>query len=170
MSAAKTLIVGCKEVQFGVASAAGTMPSTLTKCGKVYKGTCAISQDAAEVTEHFEEDHSAPEERLKDKKPPVLKFSIMVEDLSELEATIGGSVSGDKWGFSGDETAPNKAVRVVTKKGGNIDIPNGDIDGVINAQLTKGGLFLVEVTVTPLAVSGDGNKSFYVDRTTNAGA
>lgn len=47
----------------------------------------------------------------------------------------------------------NKAIRVITEKGLDFDIPNGDIEAVINADMSAKGIFLVDFTVTPMAVS-----------------
>ena len=59
------ITLGLCEIQVGEASAAGTMPVSLAKIGKTYKDTCKIAQDAADVTEHYEEGKAAPEVRKK---------------------------------------------------------------------------------------------------------
>ena len=54
--------------------------ASMTKIGKTYKDTANINQDAADVTEHFEEGKSAPEVRKKSKKIPKVTFSLMNPD------------------------------------------------------------------------------------------
>ena len=68
-------------------------------------------------------------------------------------AVTGANPVPAKWGFNGDETVANQAVRVQTKQGLWIDIPNADIEAVINAEFSTKGIFLVDFTVTPLSVS-----------------
>ena len=151
------ITLGLAQIKVGEAAPNGTMPTTLTKIGKTYKDTAKIGQDAAEVTEHFEEGKSAPEVRKKQKKIPKLTFSMMDADVQALIDYIGGTNVGTelapKWGFDGDEIVANKAIFVETEQGLNFEIPNGDIEAVINADMSAKGIFLVEFTVTPLAVT-----------------
>lgn len=151
------ITLGLSQIKVGAAAANGTMPSSLTKIGKTYKDTCKIAQDAAEVTEHYEEGKAAPEVRKKSKKIPVLTFSIMDADVQFLIDYIGGENVGTteapKWGYSGDEVVANKAVKVESEQGLDFEIPNGDIEAVINADMSAKGIFLVDFTVTPCAVT-----------------
>ncbi len=150
------ITLGLSQISVGDASSAGTMPTDLAKIGKTYKDTCKLAQDAADVTEHYEEGKAAPEVRTKSKKIPVLTFSIMDADVQALIDYVGGENIGTdespKWGYDGDETVANKAIHVETEQGLVFDIPNADIEAVINAEFTASGIFLVEFTVTPMAV------------------
>ncbi len=145
------------EVQKTDGVANGTMPVSLTKIGKTYKDTAKISQDAADVTEHFEEGKASPEIRKKSKKIPKLTFSMMDADIQALIDYVGGTNVGTeqdlKWGYDGDEIVANKAVFVESEQGLDFEIPNGDIEAVIDADMSAKGIFLVNFTVTPLAVS-----------------
>ena len=151
--------LGLCEIKVGEAAANGTMPSTLAKIGKTYKDTAKISQSASDVTEHFEEGKAAPEIRKKSKKMPILEFSIMDADADVLANYVGGTAtaatgsSEKEWAYDGDEVVANKAIKVVTEQGYDIDIPNADIEAVIDADLSAKGIFLVNFTVTPCAVS-----------------
>lgn len=149
------ITLGLSEIQVGVAAANGTMPGTLNKLGKTYKDSCKMAQAVSEVTEHYEEGKAAPEVRAKKKKMPVLTFSIMDPDQQALADYIGGTVDGTSgaWGFDGSESVSNRAIKVVTKQGLDIAIPNADIEAVVNAEFSEKGIFLVDFTVTPLAVS-----------------
>lgn len=152
-----TITLGLCEIKVGTASAAGTMPTDMKKIGKTYKDTCKLTQDSADVTEHYEEGHAAPEVRKKAKKMPTLAFSIMDADVDTLINYVGGTNVGTdsakKWGYDGDEVVANKAVYVSTEQGLDFEIPNGDVEAVINADLSASGIFLVEFTITPCAVT-----------------
>lgn len=147
------ITLGLSEIQVGTASAAGTMPGSLAKIGKTYKDSCKLVQAASDVTEHFEEGKSSPEVRRKNKKMPVLTFSIMDPDAQLLADYIGGTIVSGKWGFDGTEDVANKAIKVVTEQGLVVDIPNADIEAVINAEFSAKGIFLVDFTVTPMSVT-----------------
>lgn len=150
------ITLGLSEIQVGAASKAGTMPTSMSKIGKTYKDTCKIAQEASEVTEHYEEGKAAPEVRKKSRKIPQLTFSIMDATVQDLIDYVGGTNVGDsttpKWGYDGDEVVTNRAIKVVTEQGLDFDIPNADIEAVINADMSAKGIFLVDFTVTPLAV------------------
>lgn len=156
MADSTTITLGLCQILVADASAAGTMPAkaSMTKIGKTYKDTANINQDAADVTEHFEEGKSAPEVRKKSKKIPKVTFSLMNPDPAMLAAYVGGEVdnNGD-WGYDGDEVTANKAVYVETEQGLDFAIPNGDIEAVINGALSASGIVLVDFTVTPCAVT-----------------
>lgn len=156
MAESTTITLGLCQILVSDASAAGTMPAKadMTKIGKTYKDTANINQDAADVTEHFEEGKSAPEVRKKSKKIPKVTFSLMNPDPAMLAAYVGGAVdnNGD-WGYDGDEVTANKAVYVETEQGLDFAIPNGDIEAVINGALSASGIVLVDFTVTPCAVT-----------------
>ena len=53
MANTSVITIGLAKISVGTASPSGTMPTTLEKIGKVYKDTCKMAQDSAEVTEHF---------------------------------------------------------------------------------------------------------------------
>lgn len=150
------ITLGLSEIQVGAASKAGTMPTSLNKIGKTYKDTCKIAQDAADVTEHYEEGMAAPEVRKKSRKIPKLTFSIMDANVQDLVDYVGGAnvgtESAPKWGYDGNEVVANKAIFVKTEQGLDFEIPNGDIEAVINADMSAKGIFLVDFTVTPMAV------------------
>lgn len=170
---ASLITLGLSEILVGVADpTTGVMPGSLAKIGKTYQDTCKMNQANSEITEHYEEGRAAPEVRKKTKRMPVLTFSMMDPDEQALADYVGGAVTDGKWGFDGTEIVANKAIRVKTEEGLWIDIPNADIEAVVNATLSKKGLFLIDFTVTPMAVdagkpiySYDGSTGLTVDPT-----
>ena len=154
MAQTSVITIGLARIAVGVAAPNGTMPAELTKIGKVYKDTCKIAQDAAEVTEHFEEGKSAPEVRKKTKKVPKVTFSLMDCDPDALVKYIGGEkVSTNGWGFNGDEITSNIAIKIESEQGLDFCIPNADVEAIINADMSAKGIFLVDFTVTPCGVT-----------------
>lgn len=147
------ITLGLCQIKVGTAAENGTMPTEMQKIGKTYKDTCKIAQDAADVTEHYEEGMAAPEVRKKSRKIPKLTFSIMDANVDDLVAYVGGENIDGSWGYNGDEVVANKAIRIETEKGLDFDIPNADIEAVINADMSAKGIFLVDFTVTPMAVT-----------------
>lgn len=151
------ITLGLCQIKVGVAAENGTMPSNMTKIGKTYKDTAKIQQDKADVTEHFEEGKASPEIRRKQKKMPYLVFSIMDADVQAMIDYVGGINVGTeqspKWGYDGDEVVANKSIFVETEQGLDFEIPNGDIEAIINSDFSAKGISLIEFTVVPCAVT-----------------
>jgi hypothetical protein len=148
------ITLGLSQIEAGEASLIGAMPVTMIKVGKTYKDSCKLVQAPSDVTEHFEEGKAAAEVRRKSKKPPTLTFSIMDADPQLLADLVGGSITGGTtWGFDGTEVVANRAIRVKAEQGLWVDVPNADIHAVINAEYSEKGIFLLDVTVTPAAVT-----------------
>ena len=145
------ITLGLCEIKVGTAAPNGTMPAEMNKIGKTYKNTCKIAQATADVT------MAAPEVRKKSRKIPTLTFSIMDANVQDLIDYVGGENVGDgenpEWGYDGNEVVANRAIQVVTEQGLDFNIPNGDIEAVINADMSAQGIFLVDFTVTPMAVT-----------------
>lgn len=149
MSATNTITLGLASIKTGAAAPGGTMPTTLTKFGKVYKDSCTLVQEGVEVTEHFEEGKTFPEVRKKQTKMPVLKFSIMDPDDTILGyCGLGGTAAGQL------------AVQVETSQGYKVNIPNGDVEAVVNAEFSAKGIMLIDFTITPLAVTAGSSIAF----------
>lgn len=133
--------------------------ATFKKIGKVYQDTCQINQDAAEVTEHFEEGVAAPEVRRKKRKIPAARFSLMNPSGLHLVNYEGGeAVDTAGWGTDGTEVIQNKCIILVAEQGLTFVIPNADIEAVLTGNLSASGILLLDCTVTPLTNSG---KSIY---------
>ena len=146
------ITIGLSEINVGDAASSGVMPTSMAKIGQTYKDTCKCNQEKAEVTEHFEEGKAAPTIRKKTKKVPVLTFSIMDPDPAMLAKYVGGTVVNGGWAFDGDEVVANRAITAVSQEGLNFEIPNADIEAVVNDDMSAKGIFLVDFTVTPCTV------------------
>ena len=58
--------------------------------------------------------------------------------------------------MDGNEVVENVAMQIIPEQGLVFDIPNADVEAVINADMSAKGIFLVDFTVTPMAVSAGG--------------
>ena len=134
-----------------------------TKVGMVYKDTAKLNQDAAEVTEFYEEGKSIPAVTTRQQKTPKLTFSIMNPDAQFLQTHLGGTyVSATKiWSFDGTELPVDGKWEVMTKKGFDITIPKGQATARINFDISDKSILLVEFEVVPVA-TGTAEKPFQV--------
>lgn len=160
-------LIGCK---VGTADSVGSISgaSNCTKQFKVYNDTCEISHGAPSVTEHKEENNAIPVVQLKEKMPPKIKFQVMETDAATLTMLLGGANVTDYdggstgFGMDGTEDVSDKYFVFNTLQGQDIIIPNGSISANMSGKLSKTGIALIDVEVTPLAVTGGSNKPFYM--------
>lgn len=151
------ITLGLVRIMAGEAAPSGTMPGSLTDIGYITNDSCKLSQDAPEVTELFAEGYSAPVYKNKEPKMPKLTFSLLGPAAATMAEYLGGEVSEDGvWSFKGDEIVANKAFKVITKVGYNIEIPNADIEAVLTGDLSGTDALKIDVTVTPLSVTTGG--------------
>ena len=138
----------------GQIEADGGEATSYTKIGKTYQNTCKLQQETGDVTEHYEEGQAAPEVRKKKKKVPVLTFSIMDPDPTFLKAYLGGTTTGTgddmEWSWSDTAEEIEASIRAIPEVGLVYTIPRGDIEAVLNADMSSQGINLVDFTVTPL--------------------
>lgn len=132
------------------------------KVGMTYKDTCKMTQDAADVTEHFEEGKPSPAVQTKEKKIPKVEFSIMNPDTKFLADHLGGTYNAtDKsWSFDGSETVEPGEWEIITKKGMDFRIPKGDADATIDFEISDKGILLVKFSITPLTPDDSSEKPF----------
>lgn len=162
--------VGLKQVKVGDAVATGTIDSTaiaaLNKQFKVYNDSCELLQDPPEKTEHKEENNAIPVVQLSERKTPRVKFQVMETDADALKLLMGGINVADLasgqtgYGFDGTDDVPNKFFMFETVQGMDIYIPNGNISATLSGKLSKTGILLVDVEITPEAVTASGARPF----------
>lgn len=162
-----TYTVGLKQIKTGDAIANGAIDdaaiNALTKTFKVYDDSCTIEQGDPEVTEFKEENNAVPVVAIADKKPINVKFQMMDTDANNLTTMLGGApISGlaGSWGYDGSDDVENRCFYFETLQGMDFCIPNGKISAKLGGKLARKGLVLVDVTVTPEAVTEAGNKPF----------
>lgn len=144
---------GLDSVMAGEAAPGGTMPTTLTKLGEVYKGTCQFNQDDPEVTDHYEEGVAIPKVSEHQGTVPYITLQLMDPSAAVLASVFGGTASGDVWGISGTEARVTKAIKLVTKVGLDFVIPNALIIAKMSGTVGSGNLVLVDITIRPQAVT-----------------
>ena len=134
-----------------------------TKVGMVYKDTAKLNQDAAEVTEFYEEGKSIPAVTTRQQKTPKLTFSIMNPDAQFLKTHLGGTYDAatKTWGFNGTELPVDGKWEVLTKKGFDVLIRKGQATAKINFDISDKSILLVEFEVVPID-PGTGDNPFEV--------
>lgn len=108
------------------------------------------------MTEHFEEGHAAPVYSKRTKKIPKSTFQLCDADPKALARFVGGKENAGVWEFNGNELTEDAAIEIEPEQGMIIQMPNASIEAVINSDMSSKGIFLVDLTITPLAVDAGG--------------
>lgn len=145
------VIQGCKQVSAGTAAPNGTMPTGMTKIGKVYKDSFEIVQDKPDKNQHYEEGQLFAVATIFEGKTIGIKFELIADAVSILEL-IGGETTAGAWGIN-ESKQFEKAIKVETEQGMDITIPNGVGVATLIGKLTKKDLLRVAVEMDPQAVS-----------------
>lgn len=140
-------------------SATGLFTGDFTTLGKTYENTCNLTEEDPEETEFYCEEEDDPQETISKRGKTTLNFSIMNANAKAMSEIFGGTYTEKTGATPAFWEAPDqlvekeKYVRITPRIGGVLEIRRLKMRAKINAEYSKQGLFLVEVTgtvMTPL--------------------
>lgn len=144
MSEIRTL--GVQSIEVGTIANDGDVASSFTSLGKIYKDTASLQQSEAESIEHYCEENDDPEEVVSLKGATTIKWSIIDTTPATLAAVLGGSVSNNDWEAPDAGVNIEKSIKILPLRGNQIVVPRAKIDAAINYELSKKGIFRVDIT------------------------
>jgi hypothetical protein len=147
---AKTYAIGVKDIKAGAIGAGGTMGTTLTSVGKIYKDTASLVEAAPTVTRHYSEGSKYPFLATLVAGETPLKFTIVDTSAEELAKWLGGTVDTDKWLAGLDQFSQELSIEVEGAMGINIQIARALVYGIINWNMSRTEIAKVEITAEVL--------------------
>jgi len=150
--------LGLAKIEVGAIAGDGGMGTDLATLGYTYQDSCTMTQDDPEETEHYAEEVDDPIVVKRRKGKTTFAFQIMDPDVDTLVAVLGGTKTTtgeapdevDTWNAPDKVPTIEKSLRITPEEGLQIDIPRGSITAKINGTFSKTGIFLIDVSVTPL--------------------
>lgn len=134
----------------------GLASGSYATLGKTYENTCKLTEEDPTENEFYCEEEDDPQESISKAGKITLTFSIMNANAAAMVNIFGGTVSSGVW--SAPDKAPEvyKNVKITPRVGGVLELRRCKLRAKINAEYSKQGLFLCEVTATVLkpTVSG----------------
>jgi hypothetical protein len=169
---ANVYTLGLAKIEIGDIASDGGMGATLSVIGYTYQGTCTMTTEEAETTDHYAEEMDDPVVSVSRAGKTTFSFSIMNPDVTVLKQFLGGTISGTgdtaKWNAPNLMPAIEKSVRITPQQGLMFDIPRLKITAKINGPFSKTEMFLLEVTGTVLMPEKSGTYKLIATKITAA--
>lgn len=160
--AKKIYTLGFSQIEAGAIAADGGMGTILATLGYTYQDTCKMTQDDPETTDHYAEEVDDPVVSISRGGKTNFSFSIMDPSVTVLAELLGGTAkegSGstqDKWEAPNSILTVEKSIRITPKQGLKFEIPRMRLISKINAEFSKKGILLIEVSGTVMQPSKTG--------------
>ncbi|GAA0561545.1 hypothetical protein [Chitinophaga japonensis] len=153
--------IGLKQFLMGDIAGDGGMGTSLTELGPTVTDTAILSDEAPTTTDFNVEEYDYPFYSEITPGKSTVALSVYDVEPASLVRVLGGTASIDASGnnvWEAPRTAPiiEQSVRLITKKGGTVDIPHARISAIKQFNFRKTALFQVELTITILLPDKDG--------------
>lgn len=133
----------------------------------VYRDSFNMTEEEGTTTDHYSEMDTTPKVSFTEVGKETLTFQVMETQVDMLVLFLGGTkttVSGrDRWSKPTTATNIEKFVTITTNDGTTIQIPRAKITGRKNLQFRRNGIWLIDVTLTPLTPKGGSLASIVID-------
>lgn len=149
-------VFGMADLKVGTTDAVTGLGTAMVSVGKVYKDSASITEgDATETPIYSQQQPNTPVKVFTVPAIAKLVFSLMSTDVDTLILVCGGTKTTVdtvvKWHAPSGGVTIEKAFELTTTDGTKIEIPRGQVIGKRNFQVRDNGIFLIDVTVIPLA-------------------
>ena len=128
----------------------GLHSGSYTTLGKTYENTCKLTEEDPTTNEFYCEEEDDPQESISKAGKTTLAFSIMNANAAALANLFGGTASSGVWSAPDATVEVYKNVKITPRIGGVLEIRRCKLRAKVNADYSKQGLFLVEMTGTVL--------------------
>ncbi len=124
----------------------------------VYRDTFNSTEEEGTTTDHYSEMDTTPKVSFTEVGKETYTFQIMETQVDMLVLFLGGAktvvATRDRWSKPNTATNIEKFVNITTNDGVDIIIPRAKITGRKNLQFRRNGIWLIDVTLTPLTPKG----------------
>lgn len=124
----------------------------------VYRDSFNMTEEEGTTTDHYSEMDTTPKVSFTEVGKETLTFQVMETQVDYLVMFLGGAkttVGGrDRWSKPTVATDNEKFVTITTLDGTTIQIPRCKITGRKNLQFRRNGIWLIDITMTPLTPKG----------------
>lgn len=133
----------------------------------VYRDSFNMTEEEGTTTDHYSEMDTTPKVSFTEVGKETITFQAMETQVDMLVLFLGGTkttvASRDRWSKPTTATDIEKFVTITTNDGTTIQIPRCKITGRKNLQLRRNGIWLIDVTMTPLTPKGGTLAAIVID-------
>jgi len=147
---------GVKSIKLGDIPDDGSMSITLAALGLTYQDSASLKEAEGTVTDVFAEEVDFPVESFQDLGQTMLAFSIMDLTAAGLLKLKGGTLVEGSWGSPRAIVDIEQSAQIITRRNVLIEIPRGKVRAVLNFDLKKKQVALVDIKMPALLPNMDG--------------
>ena len=132
----------------------GTMLNPVEFVEHVYKDTFNVTEEEGQTVDHYSEMDTTPKVSFTDVGKENIVFQCMDTAVAQLARFFGGSVvdvgGRDQWDKPATLVSVEKSVKAVTSDGTDLEYFRVKVTPRKNFQLRRNGIWLLDITMTPL--------------------
>ena len=121
----------------------------------VYRDSFNMTEEEGTTTDHYSEMDTTPKVSFTEVGKETLTLQLMETQATMLLAFLGGTVAtldgSSAWTKPSGATNIEKFLDITTVDGTRIRIPRAKVTGRKNMQFRRNGIWLIDVTITPLS-------------------
>ncbi|MDO3641975.1 hypothetical protein [Mucilaginibacter sp. L3T2-6] len=136
---------GIKSVKLGDIPDDGTMSTVLAQLALTYKDSASIKEADPTTTDFWAEEEDFPIESINEQGDIMIAWSITDLTDETLETLKAGTVVGGGWEMSRVIVNIEKALQIISKRDILFEVPRAKITAVINIDLGKAKIGLVDI-------------------------
>jgi hypothetical protein len=133
----------------------GLMVSPLEIKEMVYRDTFNMTEEEGTTTDHYSEMDTTPKVSFTEVGKETLTLQLMETQAEVLQKFLGGTVTtldgSSAWSKPSGATSIEKFIDIETEDGTRVRIPRAKVTGRKNMQFRRNGIWLIDVTITPLS-------------------
>lgn len=133
----------------------------------VYRDSFNMTEEEGTTTDHYSEMDTTPKVSFTEVGKETITLQLMETQVDNLVLFLGGtkSVVGgrDRWSKPTTASDIEKFVTITTNDGTTIQIPRCKITARKNLQFRRNGIWLIDVTMTPLTPKGGTLAAMVID-------
>lgn len=134
-----------KSLKLGDIPDDGSMSTMLSQACQTYKDSASLKEADGTVTEVYVEEEDFAVDEFQEMGQILLAFSIIDFTPETIQIFKGGTILSGGWNMSNVVVAIEKSVQIITKRNVLIEIPRAKIRAVINMELTKSKVAMIDI-------------------------
>jgi len=133
----------------------------------VYRDSFNMTEEEGATIDHYSEMDNTPKVSFTEVGKEIITLQLMETQVDNLVLFLGGTktvvATRDRWSKPTTATDIEKFISITTNDGTTIQIPRAKLTARKNLQFRRNGIWLIDVTLTPLTPKGGTLAAMVID-------
>ena len=133
----------------------------------VYRDSFNMTEEEGTTIDHYSEMDNTPKVSFTEVGKEIITLQLMETQVDNLVLFLGGTktvvATRDRWSKPTTATDIEKFISITTNDGTTIQIPRAKLTARKNLQFRRNGIWLIDVTLTPLTPKGGTLAAMVID-------